>query len=334
MSMGEWSFLVPPDITVTLRARSKPALLARCLGGETAHQPDPTLLLDLAAVNDAGSIARGRYKTIPWSCRVSPRPDAGHTLAWRSPFLREYLALHVALLPALQRLLLERSVALIVGAAFESAGAATVLSGDTGAGKTSALLSVLARGARLIGDEYIGIATTGEVTPALRVLALRRATLAGAPDLARRLTARRRLALRVAALAARCSGGRLDPLVHASPAELGVSVAPERGTRVSRLFWLERAAGGASRREPMDPAEAVKALARVQEAHDRAYGGLATLLTPSPGGDAARWRETLARGLHDVQCVRLAVPPGPLAPDVLHDLLSPALPEAFARPSA
>jgi hypothetical protein len=333
MSMGEWSFLVPPDITVTLRARSKPALLARCLGDETAHQPNATLLLDLAAGNDAGSIARGRYKTIPWSCRVSPRPDGRQTLAWHSPLLREYLALHVALLPALRRLLLERSVALVVGAAFESGGAATVLSGDTGSGKTSALLSVLARGARLIGDEYIGIATTGEVTPALRVLALRRATLAGAPELSRNLTARRRLALRVAALAARCSGGRLDPLVHVSPADLGVSLAPERGARAARLFWLERAAGGASRREPMDTGEALKALARVQEAHDHAYGGLATLLMPS-GGDAARWRETLARGLHDVQCVRVAVPPGPLAPDVLHDLLSPALPEALARPSA
>jgi hypothetical protein len=333
MSMGEWSCLVPPDITVTLRARSKPALLARCLGEETAHQPNPTLLLDFAASDSpADIIARGRYKTVPWSCHIAEREGGRQTLTFRSPLLREYLALHIALLPALRRLLLARGVALIVGAAFESGGAATVLSGNTGAGKTAVLLSVLARGARLIGDEYIGIAATGEVSPAIRVVALRRGTLAGAPELSRRLTARRRLALRAAALAARCSAGRLDPLVHVSPAELGLSVAPERGARVSRLFWLARTARGAPCCEPIDAAQAIEALLGVQRAHERAYGEM--VLSSSPDDDTRRWRETLARGLQGVQCARLAVPPGPLAADVLQDLLGPALPETVARPSA
>src|SRR3989304_1729077 len=44
-TMSDWSFLVPPGISVTLRARSRPALLARCLDDETAPAANPTLLL-------------------------------------------------------------------------------------------------------------------------------------------------------------------------------------------------------------------------------------------------------------------------------------------------
>ena len=326
--MSDWSFLVPPGISVTLRARSKPALLARCLGDETAPAANRTLLLDFTAAGDGpGAPARGRYKGIPWRCRVDARPEGSCTLAFRSPLLREYLALHIALLPALRRLLLERNVALVLGAAFASAEAATVLSGETGSGKTAALLAALASGAQVIGDEFVGIAATGEVAPVLRVLALRRATLAAAPRL--RPSPARRRQLRAAALAATLSGGRLDPLVHVSPTELGVSVAGH-AARLSTLIWLERADVPAPRREPIDAAQVIDAIARAQAGHDGAYAVPGTLGMGEK--DVSRWRETLARALRDVQCLRVALPPGSIATDALRDLVTPP-PEAIARPS-
>jgi hypothetical protein len=319
--MSDWAFLVLPGISVTLRARTKPALLARCLGDETTPPPNPTLLLDLTGSDGSGARTQGRYKGIAWRCRVSD-----HAIAFRSPLLREYLALHIALLPALRRLLLERDIALVLGAAFESADAATVLSGETGSGKTAALLAVLADGPRLIGDEYIGIAATGAVTPVLRVLALRRATLAATPVL--RLTATRRLQLRASALAATLSGRRLDPLVHVSPAELGISVS-DHAARLSTFVWLERAADEPLR-TPMNATQGIDALARAQQAHDRAYAVPGTLIMREE--DISRWRETLARAFLAVSCWRVTLPPGPLDADALSELVSPS-PQAITGPS-
>jgi hypothetical protein len=315
--MSDWSFLVPPDVGVTLRARTRPALLARCLGDETAPVAHPALLIDFTAAADgAGALVRGRYKGVPWRCLVEQR-DGGRRIAFRSPLLREYLTLHIALLPALRRLLLERDVALVTGATFVKNGGATVLTGLAGSGKTAALLAMLANGAQLIGDEYAGISGAGEVTPVLRVIALRRAALGAAPELSQRLTPTRRLMLRAAVLGGALSMRRLDPLVHVSPGELGLT-SKGSATPLSRLVWLERSAGG-PRRAPMDTAQAIDALRRALEAHDTAYGVSAALAI-----DSSRWRETLARGLRDVECARVTLPLRPLAPEAIRDLIGAA----------
>jgi hypothetical protein len=318
--VAEWSFLVPPDITVTLCASKRPSLLTRALGPEIAREPNATLVLDLGGGIDASApIEHGRYKTVPWRSQVTAH-GGKQNIAFQSPLFREYLAMHIALLPALRQLLLDRNVALIAGAACASGYGATLLAGETGAGKTAALLAAAARGVLLIGDEYVGVSTAGAVTPVLRVFALRRGTLAAEPERARRLSGRRRLALLLALLAARLSFGRLDPLVHVSPAELGVELAPDRPQPIATLLWLDRAAP--ENPQPMTASDAVEALLGVQQAHDRAYG-------VPPDSNAVRWRETLSRGLERVRRLRAAAP---LAPGVLDGVVAAGSSEAVARP--
>jgi hypothetical protein len=326
--MSEWSFLVPPDITVTVRARRKPALLARCLDDETAPVADPALLLDLEGPAESGRTAGGRYKGIPWRCGVAGLPNGGLALSWRSRLLSEYLSLHIALLPALERLLAERDVALVVGAAFEMNGEATVLAGETGAGKTTALLTVLDAGACLVGDEYVGVSTAGEVSRVLRVIALRQATLHDTPGLSGRLSGGRRCAVSVSALAAWLTGRRLDPLVHVSPEEVGAKTAEEG--RISTLCWLERTNANEPRCEPLRAEEVIQALDGMRAAHDRAYGGLAAVLPPL---DVARWRETLARGLRDARCVKIELARGPLPAGTVRDLVGQTKHDVPARTS-
>ena len=176
-------------------------------------------------------------------------------------------------------------------------------------------------GAQLIGDEYVSISASGEVTPALRVLALRLRALAGVPEMAQRLSAQRRLALLVAGLASRISIGRIDPLVHVSPTELGLLLARERASPLSTLLWLDSAASPEPK--PMSAADAVDALMRVSQAHDRAYG-------VALGGDATRWRETLSRGLERVRCLRVGAP---LAPGVLESIMGAGSPDAVVAPT-
>ena len=113
--------------------------------------------------------------------------------------MREYLAMHIALLPAVRLLLTKRGIAQISGAAFAKDGNATVLAGPTGTGKTSLLLGALQRGAHFVGDEYVGLSSDGGVSPIARSLALRSATLSLAPTAAGRLSGPRRVALRLAA---------------------------------------------------------------------------------------------------------------------------------------
>jgi hypothetical protein len=325
------NYRIPPGITVTVKARSRPALLSHCLGEEAKLEGDGSLVLDLAAPGDrkprdlvsldpaSGTLTvRGVYKAIPWSCRASRRGDAGWTLEFDSPVLREYLALHVALLPVLRRVLLDSGVGLVAGAAFEHDGGATLLAGLTGHGKTTALLGALERGASFIGDEYLGLSGSADLTPVVRSLALRRATLALAPRALRRLGPGRRLALRIAELAALLTRGRLQPLVHVSPSALAVptnSTNSDGGARVDRLFWLEVADGPATQCEPMDTQEAIRQLTLINGAHDLAYGDVGAFLEPGGTGHmgasyATRWRETIERGLRSVSCYRLSSPKG------------------------
>lgn len=331
--MTLWPYRVPPDIGITVAARNRPSLLERCLGDGRLERSDVSLRLDLNGNQRHESphreqVAHGVYKAIPWSCRITPLTEEGWALGFESPVMREYLALHIALLPALGRLLVERGVALFVGAAFEIDGVGTLLAARTGHGKTTALLGALERGATLIGDEFIGLSRDAQMTPVLDILGLRQATLALAPRTLQRLSKSRRRSLRAARLAALLTRNHLDPLVHVSLDEVGASRVSESSTRAQRLFWLEPEAGESVhvRCEPMDPREAVELLSIPVAAHDCSYGDLGALLDATGNGHAkesygSRWRQTLARALSDIACYRLTFPAGSLPPEVLEYVL-------------
>jgi len=327
--LSEWRYRVMPDIGVVVRARAKPKLLTHVLGAETAAGSTPALVLDLSwrggRQSERASTVRGVYKAIPWSCRITAGNEGGWALGFRSPLAREYLALHIALLPALRRLLLDQGVAFIGAAAFESDGAATVVSGPTGSGKTSLLLGALERGAAFIGDEYLGISERGEVTPVVRALAFREDTLALAPSMLGRLSRRRRVALKAARLAAMLTGRRLDPLVHLPPTELGLLTSGDRPVAARRLVWLERGEEGAVRVEPLAVPDVIERLAIMQAMRDVTYGDLGALLDAARGCAAdyvSRWRAVLERGLSGVSCHRLVLPAGGgMPPEALERLL-------------
>lgn len=340
--MTAWSYRIPSDIGVTVQSRRKPSLLAHFLGEEAPDQDEASLILDLGSRRDEQPRAllsidpasraltvRGVYKAIPWSCRLSRGTQGAWVLGFRSPILREYLALHIALIPSLRRLLLERGIALVPGAAFESDGAMTLLAGPTGGGKTAVLLGALEKGARLIGDEYLGLSGGAEVMPVARVLALRRSTLSLAPRTLRRLGWRRRLSLRILEVVALLTRSRFQPLIHVTPADLGILSASDTNARARRLFWLESEAGAgpAVRCEPMSVREAAERLAIMQAAHDLWYGDLGAFLdlprqdraTPDYG---SRWRHTVEHGLAGASCYRLTFPAdGPASPEVLEQVL-------------
>jgi hypothetical protein len=329
--LTEWRYQVPPDVGVVVRARAKPKLLAHVLGPETTAGSPPSLVLDLASEGgrepERPLTVRGVYKAVPWSCRITRGGEGGWTLGFGSPIAREYLALHVALLPALRRLLLDCGVAFIGAAAFESGSGATVVAGLTGSGKTSLLLGALERGAAFIGDEYLGISERGDVTPVVRALALRDRTLALAPSLLGRLSRQRRVALRAASLAAMLTGRRLEPLVHLPPSELGLRPSGDRPVAARRLVWLERGAERTMRIEPLDVPEVIERLAIMQAMHDVAYGDLGALLDAGRGcagtDYASRWRAVLERGLSGVSCYRLLVPArAGIPPEALERVLS------------
>ncbi len=322
--MAEWRYRVGPDIEIAIGSRRKPRWLSRILGGEVAEATEPSLVLDLAARGESAAGAppsgsasgpatgRGVYKGISWRCSVQREGDRWR-VAFRSRLFQEYLALHIALLPALQRLLLDRDLTLIHGAAFTSADGATLLAGMTGSGKTALLLGAIREGGQFIGDEYLSLSAAGTVTPIIHTLALRQASLRLAGGALQPLNPLRRLALRTAAVAAALTGRRLDPLNHIPPQELGLPVADDTGHQVRRFFWLE---GGDAASpvvcEPASPAEVVDKLSLMQQVHDAAYGDLQPVLDAAAGSAAdehsEHWRAALARGLADVSCYRLRYP--------------------------
>ncbi len=306
-------YTVEPDLTVAVRTKRAPRLLASMFGPAT-QDGHADLTLDLIggeAQDEAGasveSTARGVYKTIPWSCSLSRGNDDRWTLGFKSLAMQEYLAMHIALLPALGFILTTKSVALISGAAFAQDGAATLLAGPTGTGKTSLLLGALQRGARFVGDEYVGLSSDGEASPITRALALRLATLALAPEAAGRLSGSRRLALRIAELVSTATRARLEPLSHLRPEELGLQLATEPAN-VRRFIWLEAVEAGQSPSlQPMSKEDVVRNLALRQAVHQVAYGDITPFLEALSGCEdqADRWRETLIEGLADVECARL-----------------------------
>lgn len=325
--MAEWSYVIPPDIGLTIRARRQPKLLGRCLGDEVPAMAEPALYLDLNphAERLGGKIVRGVYKSVPWSIMFSEREDGTRVLAWKSPLLSEYLALHIALLPALRVLLLKRGIALIGGAAFEHEGATTVIAGQTGIGKTAALVGALSRGRKLIGDEYVGLSESGEVTAVVRALALRRATLDLAPRLLHRLSPARRAQLALGELARHLTLGRLDPLVHISASELRLPAASVSGAPLKTLLWLESSRAGRSGYEPLSTNDAVTNMTMMREAHDWAYG-----TPPSAAMDMQSWRAALERSLAGVSCYRVFVSRASESQRALEQVLLPGASPAAA----
>ena len=301
------TYTVPPGLVVTVRSSGRLRLLSHVLGDETPSQATPALDLDLSGRDGEATArdttVRGVYKALPWSCRLSPRAEGSWSIAFRSLLYREYLALHIALLPSLRRLLLERGVAMSIGAAFVRDGDATLIAGRTGRGKTSLVLGAIERGASFIGDEYVGLHESGDVTPVIRSLALRRATLSLAPRTFARLSVSRKLSLRIAQAATSITRGFLQPLVHIPPHEL-IDGAPEAAGHLRRFFWLE--AADAVRCEAMPSGEAAEQLATLQQLHDVAYGDLGAFIGGAPYPD--RWREIATHALDGVSCYRLSLP--------------------------
>ena len=310
-------YTIAPDLAIAVRTRKAPKLLASMFGPETPGD-SAELTLDLRGGDEdrgpqnedgtsVGSTARGVYKAVPWSCSLSRGGDDRWTLAFKSLAMREYLAMHIALLPALRLLLTSRSVALISGAAFAKDGTATVLAGPTGTGKTSLLLGALQRGAQFVGDEYVGLSSAGGVSPIARSLALRAATLALAPGAADRLSAPRRMALRMAELVSTATRARLEPLSHLRPEQLGLHVTTDPAN-VRRIVWLETVEADQSPAlQPMSREDVVQQLALRQAVHQVAYGDITPFFEAFAGGEDAdvRWRRTLVEGLANVECVRL-----------------------------
>ena len=342
--MSLWSYCVPPDIRVSVQTPHRSSFLSRCLGEEIPGPGEPALLLDLVSRRkeqprgllsadpvDGALTVRGVHKAIPWSSRISRRSGEGWTLAFSSPILREYLALNIALIPSLRRLLLERGVAFLSCAAFEMDGTATLLAGLTGRGKTTLLLGALERGARLIADQGLGLGENAEVTPVVRALALRQETLALAPQMLRRLKPGRRSALRAGQVTAHLTRRRLQPLLFLSPSELGVSPVDGGWPRVRRLFWLESEPGTESgvRCERMDVRDAVTQLSIIQAVHNLLYGDLGDFLDAAGGkltgmDYGSRWRGTLERGLEGASCYRLSFRTGEgVLSEVLERVLQP-----------
>ena len=307
-------YTVAPDLNIAVRTKKAPKLLASMFGPETQGD-SAELTLDLIGAEGSqkedgtsvSSTARGVYKAIPWSCSLFAGSDGCWTLGFKSLAMREYLAMHIALLPALRLLLTNRSVALTSGAAFAEDGAATVLAGPTGTGKTSLLLGSLQRGAHFVGDEYVGLSSEGAVSPIARSLALRLATLTLAPEAAERLSGPRRVALRIAELISTATRARLEPLSHLRPEELGLQVASDPA-KVRRIVWLEAADSDQSPKlEAMSSEDIVRHLALRQAVHQVAYGDITPFLEAVAGCEDAdaRWRRTLIDGLADVECLRL-----------------------------
>ena len=310
-------YAVAPDLRIAVRTKGAPKLLASMFGPDT-QVDSAELTLDLTSGDEgrgpqdgngtsAGPTARGVYKAVPWSCSLSRGDDDRWTLGFTSLAMREYLAMHIALLPAVRLLLTKRNIAQISGAAFAKDGTATVLAGPTGTGKTSLLLGALQRGAHFVGDEYVGMSSNGDVSPIARSLALRSATLALAPEAAERLSGPRRMALRLAEFVSTVTRARLEPLSHLRPEELGLQVATEPA-KVQRIVWLEAVdADQSPGLTPMSSEDIVQELALRQAVHQVAYGDLTPVLETFAGCEDAdaRWRRTLVEALADVDCVRL-----------------------------
>lgn len=308
--MSSWRYTVSPDVTFSVRTGGRrPTLLSRTFGPEVADG-QPEVILDIGGSDEHNdgvtTTARAIYKAVPWSCQIS-RTSTVWKLRFRSPAMREYLAMHIALLPALRYELAARGVALVAGGAFEDDGGATVIAGPTGAGKTSFLLGRLGRGSRFVGDEYVGLSSAGHVSAVVKSLALRRASLALVPDAADKLSTSRRVGLLAAEFVTTLTQRRLEPLSHVRPEELGMKVATD-GAVVKRLIWLEPSA--ASERPVIDPMSEDELLQRFIErdtVHQKAYGDISLQLESTAGHDEAEagWRRSLEACLREAECYRL-----------------------------
>ncbi len=308
--MPSWRYAVSPDITFSVRTRRlRPTLLSRTFGPEVAHG-EPGIVLDLGGNaghdNGTATTTRAVYKAVPWSCDIE-RTSETWRLRFRSPAMREYLAMHIALLPALRYELAMRDVALIPGGAYEDAGGATVFAGPTGAGKTSFLLGSLAHGSRFIGDEYVGLSKAGQVSPVVRSLALRRASLALVPGATDKLSTSRRVGLLAAEFVTTLTQRRLEPLSHVRPEELGMKVADGEAD-VKRVIWLEPSSTSESPvTESMSEDEMIHRFVEREAVHQEAYGDISPRLKSLAGRDEAgiAWRQSLEACLRNVECYRL-----------------------------
>jgi hypothetical protein len=172
-------------------------------------------------------------------------------------------------------------------------GVALVLAGPSGAGKSTLALRALQRGLPILSDDTVYI----QLRPDLRVWGFRR-PLHVFPDEAPRFTTGTRL-----------RAGRLKAVVPAPPAGPGPPVADR-----AALVVLSR--GEAVALDPLDPAEALAALSRLDAGFDLLAEASAEAVAALAGRGA--WRLTLTRDPEaalDLLCARFQHPAARQPPD-------------------
>lgn len=284
-------------VRVIVQSSREPALYRSLLGPAIAAGGEQIEL----TLGDAGASrkAGGRYKGLRWSLGATEH-DGSLAVHVAAPLFLPYLALHLALIPAAQHILRRSGMALIAGAAAQTPAGAMLLVGGTGAGKTSAMLRLVASGALPIGDEYVVVDKAGRVAPLFHGVALRRGARGAAPALYGRLPARDRRLLALFEMAARLTRGRLRPLLHTSWAALGLDQARD-SVAIAAATWIDPDAAVAT---PATADDLARRVCRHMSAHAAAYGDpLRDLGVTSPEFDEGM----IARALERVAC-RVAPP--------------------------
>lgn len=177
-------------------------------------------------------------------------------------------------------------------AAVECDGRGIAACGWSGSGKTEVLLGYVARGARVVGDEWIhATPATGRLVGLPEPVRVQDWHLAQVPELADRIGRRARLAMRGAAVVERLSrtvGTAARPVPGSGLLRAGAGraagrrhrdIAPERllpadrraaATSLDVLYLLETGLDPAIRVEPIDPARVAARMALAHVHHRRA----------------------------------------------------------------
>lgn len=265
--MMELHYALRPDLCLRVAAKEEP-LLFRSMLGPPGEASSPDIVLTLGALADGDASNSGRYKGIGWRLRSEATETGGREIAFSAEAFAPYLALHIALLPAIRVALFAAEEFVVPGAAFLYEGGAVLLLGGTGSGKSGALLQASSEGRKAIGDEYVSVDAFGNVGGILRGCALRRAAVMRVRGLYDRLSSGQKRLLLAMQAAAMLTRGRLNPLVHVGWHDLGIeqhrSPTPLRAT-----VWVNPMETAVRPLAAEDVAEA--GLAHI-EAHDRAYG--------------------------------------------------------------
>jgi len=283
------TYQLRPFLSVRLRAAREPHLFRTLFGEPTRVTARATITLWFGrrwqpeeADRNGGVASSGTHQGIPWRSWIGRDPAGQSLVHFTSPLLRSYLSFHIALLPLIRDTLDTAGEALLIGSAFGHDDRATLLLGRGGSGKTRTMLRAIERGAAPIADEYFSVGSSGAAHALLHVVGLRENVRRQAPRLYRALPPARKVAL----AALRASGLLVRPpvLLHATWGDLGLATPVQRDWNITRVWWLDPAAGTDGVRELSAAEMARRAVAHLA-AHDRWYrpaGGHSTPAADDP----------------------------------------------------